>query len=218
MASRRPRKKSKAEIKAAADRAEKRSAGEPVEAEKSPVLEPEEVKAGRPGRPTEYTQEMADLICARLATGMSLRAACRNDDTVAESTARSWAQDPKHPFSAQYVRAREIGYLSMADECFDIADDASNDWMIREGKDGESLGWQLNGDHVQRSKLRIDTRKWMLSKCLPKVFGERLSTELSGPGGGPIEIVDVNKMALARWIAQQLAMAVSEPAAIDVTP
>lgn len=213
MASR--KRRSKSEIKAAADRAEKRAAGVEIEAPKSPVLEPEETAPGR-GRPTEYTKEMADLICARLATGMSLRAACRCDDTVAESTARSWAQDPKHPFSAQYVRAREIGYLSMADECIEIADDASNDWMVREGKDGESLGWQLNGDHVQRSRLRIDTRKWMLSKCLPKIYGDRVATELSGPDGGPIEVVDINRLALARWIAKALNATVTEQKTIDV--
>lgn len=215
MATRAPRKRGKKDIKAAADRAEKRSKGEEVIGVKSPVLEPEETK-GSPGRPTKYTQEIADLICARLATGMSLRAACRPNDVVAESTARSWAQDPKHPFSAHYVRAREIGYLSLADECFDIADDASNDWMVREGKDGESLGWQLNGDHVQRSKLRIDTRKWMLSKCLPKIYGDRVSTEISGPDGAPIQVETVDRMAMARWIAMTLAQA-TPVKAIDVT-
>lgn len=53
----------------------------------------------------------------------------------------------------------------------EIADDASNDWMERTGKDGESIGWQLNGEHVNRSKLRIDTRKWVMERMAPKRFG-----------------------------------------------
>lgn len=207
MATHKPRRKSKKEIKAAADRAEARSKGEEPAALASPVLEPEETARG-PGRPTEYTDEIRDLICARLATGMSLRAACKPDDVVAESTARAWAKDPKHPFSAQYVRARELGYLAMADETIEIADDATNDWMMREGKDGESLGWALNGDHVQRSRLRVDTRRWMLSKCLPKIFGDRVTTEVTGKDGGPIETKDVSEVEVARKVAFLLGRAV----------
>lgn len=55
----------------------------------------------------------------------------------------------------------------------EIADDASNDWMERTGKDGESIGWQLNGEHVNRSKLRIDTRKWIMERMAPKTYGSK---------------------------------------------
>jgi hypothetical protein len=74
-----------------------------------------------------------------------------------------------------------MGYLKLADELLEIADDGTNDWMKRFGKDGEDLGWALNGEHIARSRLRVDTRKWLLSKCLPKVFGDRIATEHSGP-------------------------------------
>ncbi len=58
----------------------------------------------------------------------------------------------------------------MADELLEIADDGRNDWVV-----DEEGGDKYNGDHVQRSRLRVDTRKWLLSKALPKVFGDKLA-------------------------------------------
>jgi hypothetical protein len=75
------------------------------------------------------------------------------------------------------VRARESGYHKMADELLEIADDASNDFMERKGKDGEAV-MVVDHDHIARSRLRVDTRKWLLSKALPKVYGDKL--ELAG--------------------------------------
>jgi len=89
-----------------------------------------------------------------------------------DSTVRNWVLDDREGFSAQYARAREIGYMTMADELLEIADDGKNDWMKRNGE-----GSQLNGEHVQRSRLRVDTRKWLLSKALPKVFGDKITHE-----------------------------------------
>ncbi|MCB9902399.1 MAG: hypothetical protein H6826_13735 [Planctomycetes bacterium] len=56
------------------------------------------------------------------------------------------------------------------DEMIEIADDARNDWMEANGAD--DAGWRANKENVQRSRLRIDTRKWMLSKMLPKKYGD----------------------------------------------
>lgn len=77
----------------------------------------------------------------------------------------------------------------MADELLEIADDGTNDWMERIDGDGAGVGWVLNGEHVQRSRVRIDTRKWLLSKMAPKRYGDKQSFELSGPEGKPIETV-----------------------------
>ena len=63
-----------------------------------------------------------------------------------------------------------------ADEILEIADDATNDWMGRQRRDGVTE-IVLNRDHVERSKQRIDARKWLLSKALPKVYGDRQSVE-----------------------------------------
>lgn len=81
----------------------------------------------------------------------------------------------------------------MADEILEISDDGSNDWMERLGKEGEPAGWQLNGEHVQRSRLRVDTRKWILSKLAPKRYGDKL--QHTGDGGGPIRVrPDLSKL------------------------
>lgn len=137
------------------------------------------------GRPSDFSAEIAKEICAKLAEGRTLRDVCRDDGMPSESTVRTWALDDREGFSAQYTRAREIGYMSMADELMEVADDGSNDWMERKDEDGQST-YVLNGEHVQRSRLRVDTRKWMLSKALPKVFGDKITQEHTGPNGDPV--------------------------------
>jgi hypothetical protein len=125
------------------------------------------------GRPARYTQELADLICERLAEGEPLRQICRDEGMPAASTVRLWIVDDVNGFSAQYARAREIQAHTMAEEILEIADDARNDWMERQDDKG-GAGYDFMGEHVQRSKLRSENRKWLLSKMLPKVYGERL--------------------------------------------
>lgn len=83
-------------------------------------------------------------------------------------------------FRDQYARAKQEGAEAIAEEMFDIADDGSNDWMEKMDAEGNAYGWQLNGEHVQRSKLRIETRKWYLSKIMPKKYGDKIQTEHSG--------------------------------------
>jgi len=68
------------------------------------------------GRPTKYTQALADEICRRLADGETLLAICKDAHMPAESVVRGWASDTAREFSARYTRAREVGYQRMADE------------------------------------------------------------------------------------------------------
>lgn len=133
------------------------------------------------GRPTDFTTEVAARICEGLAEGRSLRDVCADEDMPAESTVRAWALEDREGFSAQYARAREIGYHAMADELMDIADNGMNDWMERRGE--EDAGWVANGEHIQRSRLRVDTRKWMLSKVLPKVYGDKVQNDITNSDG-----------------------------------
>lgn len=143
------------------------------------------------GRPVTYTSGIAERICARLADGESLRAICRDEDMPPESTVRLWVVDDREGFAAQYARARDVGLDAMADEILEVSDDGSNDWMERQDSDGKGVGWQLNGEHVQRSRLRVDTRKWLLSKMAPKRYGDKL--QHTGPDGeGPV-VVNVVK-------------------------
>jgi hypothetical protein len=130
------------------------------------------------GRNTKYTEAMATEICERLASGESLRSICNDETMPDERRVREWASDPAHPISPRYARAREVGYMRMADELLEISDDATKDFMTvsRNGEEVEVV----NAEHIQRARLRVDTRKWLLSKMLPKVFGDKITNEVTG--------------------------------------
>ena len=120
------------------------------------------------GRDTVYEQEVADRICELLADGKTLNSICKtNPDFPKPRTIRRWAMDPEHPFSPQYARAREVGYQSMSDEFIDIGD------RVRE-----------DAAAVAKARLRADSRKWLLSKALPKIYGDKL--ELDTPVEGAL--------------------------------
>lgn len=125
-----------------------------------------------------------------------MRAICKADDMPAASTVCRWVIENVEGFTEHYTRARKLQAELLADELMEIADDGSNDWMQKTGADGETGGFALNGEHVQRSRLRVDTRKWYLSKVLPKVYGDKVHQEISGPNGGPIPVSRVELVAL----------------------
>lgn len=128
-------------------------------------------------RPSEYTQEMADKICERLAGGESLRRICLDEGFPDASTVHRWVLTDTEGsksagFHKQYARAREIQAENMFDEILDIADDGSNDFMaITKGNETYEIE---NKEVTNRSRLRVDSRKWYLSKVLPKKFGDKL--------------------------------------------
>src|SRR5690349_8401417 len=120
------------------------------------------------GRPTKYTRELAAQICQEISDGKSLRAITRQENMPASSSVFLWLAEHKE-FSEQYARACEERTEAMAEDIIEISDDGSNDWM--EKYFGENKAWVINGEAVQRSKLRVDTRKWMMSKMKPKKYG-----------------------------------------------
>jgi hypothetical protein len=131
------------------------------------------------GRPSIFTQEIADEICEHLIEGMSLRSICLADNMPSAGTVCRWlAAGPD--FREQYERARDAQADTLADEMLDIADDGSNDWMERKDADDQSIGWRENGEAIGRSKIRIDTRKWIASKLKPKKYGDKLDVEHGG--------------------------------------
>jgi len=164
-------------------------------------------------RPSTFKQETADAICARLAKGESLRAICREAGMPSRYAIYDWVMK-KPAFAAQYTQARELGLDEIAEEVFELADDGSNDWMERTGKDG-ATSWQVNGEALGRSRLRFDARRWYLSKLAPKRFGDKVAVEASGPDGGPIEMTDA---AAAAKLASILALAQSRRERADSTP
>lgn len=146
------------------------------------------------GRPTKYRDSLSKAICIRLMMGESLNSICKNDMYPNKSTIFRWlASNDK--FCDKYQRAREIQQEHHLDELLEIADDGNNDWMERLGKDGQSMGWQLNGEHVQRSKLRIDSRKWIMERMAARKYGDKkqidhLSTDGSMTPKEPVTLND----------------------------
>lgn len=140
-----------------------------------PTPAPEEKKLGRP---TDYTQELADEICAYLAEGMSLRTTCLQDGMPDKSTVFRWLRLYSE-FRDQYARAKEEATDAMAEEVVDIADDGRNDWIERQTRTGE-IYHIVDNEAVQRSKLRVETRKWLMSKMKPKKYGDKLDLTSDG--------------------------------------
>lgn len=129
-------------------------------------------------RPTTYTPEAALQICARLADGHTLREICRDETMPSRSTVHLWLLQHDE-FSDQYARAREDQADTWGDEIVEIADNASNDWMMRNHGDGDEVEVP-NHDHISRSKLRIEARKWLMGKAAPKKYGDRVDLNLGG--------------------------------------
>lgn len=136
------------------------------------------------GRPTKFSIALAAEICDRLAGGQSLREICRSEDMPCVSAVKNWLRD-KPDFVAQYALAREAQADHFAEEILEIADDGSNDWMERQGRDGEVIP-VLDREHVSRSQLRVDARKWLMARMAPKKYGEKTSLEHTGKDGAPL--------------------------------
>jgi hypothetical protein len=138
------------------------------------------------GRPSEFTQEIADELCERIATTpRGLDFICNGEDRFPSArTVNKWLSD-RPEFVQSYLRARERQADLIFDECLEIADDDSRDVRIIGGEDGERE--VLNTEFVQRAKLRIDTRMRMAGKLAPKKYGEKLAHVGGGADDPPIQ-------------------------------
>ena len=116
----------------------------------------------------DYSPEIADLICDRIAEGASLRQICQDANMPAKSTIFVWLEEHED-FARSYSLARQIQIEDLVDEILEIADDSSNDWIDGEGPDGKRYR-VFNPDSIQRSKLRLAARKWRISQLMPKRY------------------------------------------------
>lgn len=128
------------------------------------------------GQPTKYTEEKATAICSMIAEGKSVREIGAMKDQPSERTIYNWLASTEE-FLQKYTRAREQQAEVYAQEIIDIADDSTGD-MIVDDEGNE----RLNSEHVQRSKLRIDARKWAASKLQPKKYGDRTAIDVGMQG------------------------------------
>lgn len=122
------------------------------------------------GRPSTYTDDIADKICELLCEGMSLRQICEDEDMPNRATVFRWLSK-NESFRDQYARAREEQAEAYADEIVQIADEKAV--VVDVDEHGEvEIG--LDPANIARNRLRVDARKWVASKLLPKKYGERV--------------------------------------------
>lgn len=115
-------------------------------------------------------------ICERMIEGDSLRTICRDEKMPSASTVFRWLADDSDAgaaFREQYARAREGQADALFESILEIADDGTNDYVERLRADGER-DVVFDSEHVQRSRLRVDARKWMAGKLSPKKYGDDL--------------------------------------------
>ena len=105
------------------------------------------------------SQQQRDTLLTELKTGKPLRQACESADIQEPSRVLELVNSDDE-FAAQYTRSRELGYLLLADDLQSVSDNDSIEPNSR--------------------RIMVDTRKWMLSKMLPKIYGDRLNLEHSG--------------------------------------
>lgn len=113
----------------------------------------------------KYSKAMAEKILTRMMLGESLNRICKDPDMPSRWGVYKWLAK-YDDFAVKFERAEFIRAMGYVDELVEISDNGSNDWM--ETNDENNPGWRYNGEHVARSRLRVDTRKWIASKMLPK--------------------------------------------------
>lgn len=146
------------------------------------------------GRPSDFSPEIANEICERLAKGESLRSitgADRDDFMPSETTVRRWLagnEDWNEQFRRQYAHAREAQADHYAEEIIDIADGVDQ-WRPTDADMASAVVRD-----PQRDRLRIDARKWVASKLAPKKYGEKVALTGGSEDDAPLQVI-INKPA-----------------------
>ena len=122
------------------------------------------------GRPTVLNQAIAEEICERIAGGESLRSICATPGFPTVRTVFRWRQADRNGFHSAYVRARELQAEHFVDEITEIADDGRNDYIERARQNGEVFV-EADREHIMRSKVRIETRQWIIERILANKYG-----------------------------------------------
>lgn len=132
------------------------------------------------GRQSEYTQEVADAICERIADGESLRAICRDEAMPSKATVFRWLVE--YPdFETKYAHAREAQADALVDEIVSIADEEVTMIRADKHKPGADEDAQVevvfDQTAVARNKLRVAARQWTAEKLRPKKYGPKLEID-----------------------------------------
>jgi hypothetical protein len=160
------------------------------------------------GQRVPYSRDLADTLLERLGAGETMSDICRDPAMPARSSVMRWISEDKDGFGRLYEVAREMQAHELAESILTISDDGRNDWMLKNA--AHDAGWVANGENVQRSRLRVDARKWIVSKILPKQYGDVTRNELSGPVGGPIAVRQIEDSTPSIRLLLQQALKAEE--------
>ncbi len=158
-----------------------------------------------------FTPALFTSICDRISRGESLRSVCRDPEMPHKSTVLRWLHE-KPQLRDQYVRARDDLMEYWASDILEIADDGTLDLVPGLNKYGDEV-MVPNHANVQRDRLRIDSRKWLLSRLNAKVYGDRVGLEVSGE---VMHRVDISSLP-AREKMRRLALFMLEDQAAGAT-
>jgi hypothetical protein len=147
----------------------------------APPKKPAKQRTKRPAVAPSDDPKVIQRICDLLSEGVPLRQILREEPGMPAVTTLYQRLDEKSKLydaatAERFTQARARGFDVIAAECLEIADDARNDFMerLKPGSDGE-MESAYNAEHVQRSKLRIETRLKLLAKWDPKRYGDKLA-------------------------------------------
>lgn len=130
-----------------------------------------------------YSAPLARKICERIMQKESLKDITADPRMPGMTTVIKWLADPRlADFREMYYYARRVAAELYVDEIFEIADDGSNDWKPRYDKDGGLIDYVPDQEAIQRSRVRIDARKWFASKMVPRIYGDKVDVGLDVTG------------------------------------
>lgn len=154
--------------------------------------------------PVTRSPEVETRIIEGLCDGVPLRELCRQEGMPSWRAVYDWiAADAD--FASRIAHARDLGYDAIAEDILDIADDGTNDYVQRKRQDG-STDTVIDSEHVQRSKLRIETRLKLLAKWNPKKYGEKQTVDVGNKEGEALK-VESNAAEVAAQVAAALRAA-----------
>ena len=119
------------------------------------------------GRKSKITAAIFDEIFRKMCLGVPLNKILRNKEMPSRSAFYMWLKVQTKEILDMYALARECQVDYWVDECIEISDDGSNDTY--EDEDGKE---RTDHDVVHRSRLRVDTRKWIACKLNRKKYGD----------------------------------------------
>ena len=143
-------------------------------------------------RSTKLTKELTKEICTHITEKKTLIQIYHNENIPTTWTIKKWVT--KHEeFDTMYAKTREIQINTFTNQIIEIAEDGSNDWIEKETKKNRLIE-TLDHEHFERSKLRIDTRKFLMSKITRHKYGEKITQKHTKKDNSNLTIkIHINK-------------------------